>query len=70
MLVMLCIALLVLLIKVPSLLDEKDKNILYVDYDKSKDEPSQESEELVENKNENDKASKEADEILNDIYNK
>lgn len=70
MLVMLCIALLVLLIKVPSLLDEKDKNILYVDYDKSKYEPSQESEELVENKNENDKASKEADEILNDIYNK
>lgn len=70
MLVMLCIALLVLLIKVPSLLDEEDKNILYVDYDKSKDEPSQESEEPVENKDENDKASKEADEILNDIYNK
>lgn len=68
MLVILCIALLVLIINVPSLLDEKDKNILYVEYDKKDD--------MVEEKprEENDaidsKATKEADDILNDIYNK
>lgn len=68
MFVMLCIALLVLILNVPSLLDEKDKNILYVECDKS-DEVEKENPRKEDNAVD-DKATKEADDILNDIYNK
>lgn len=83
--VLICIACLVLILNVPSLLDEKDKNVLYVDYDAGK-----EVEPLTLNLNKKDKpvvdnqgqtlnmekppqnspnVAQDAEDILNDLYN-
>lgn len=83
--VLICIACLVLILNVPSLLDEKDKNVLYVDYDVQKEvEPltlnlNKKDEPVVDNSGQtlnmekppqgNPNVQQEAEDILNDLYN-
>lgn len=83
--VLICIACLVLILNVPSLLDEKDKNVLYVDYDVKKEvEPltlnlNKKDEPVVDNNGQtlnmekppqgNPNLQQEAEDILNDLYN-
>lgn len=83
--VLICIACLVLILNVPSLLDEKDKNVLYVDYDVQKEvEPltlnlNKKDEPVVDNNGQtlnmekpsqgNSNVQQEAEDILNDLYN-
>lgn len=83
--VLICIACLVLILNVPSLLDEKDKNVLYVDYDVQKEvEPltlnlNKKDETVVDNNGQtlnmekppqgNSNVQQEAEDILNDLYN-